>query len=77
MKKTPKKVLGFLGLAFVAAMTIFAAALPNPEALAASSSMTDTIIVRVIAGTPDVNIIKPSSGSVFVGPEHVVSFDFS
>ena len=78
MKKTQKKVLGFLGLALVATMTVFAAVLPNPEALAASStSVTDTIVVRVLAGSPDVNINKPSSGSVFVTPTQTITFDYS
>lgn len=76
MKKTQKKVLGFLGLALVATMTIFAAILPNPEALAASS-VTDTIVVRVLAGSPDVNIDKPSSGAIVVSPTQIVSFDYS
>ncbi|MBO7131954.1 hypothetical protein J6V85_01655 [Candidatus Saccharibacteria bacterium] len=76
MKKTQKKVLGFLGLALVATMTIFAAVLPNPEALAASS-VTDTIVVRVLAGSPDVNIDKPSSGSAFVTPTQTINFDYS
>lgn len=76
MKKTPKKVLGFLGLGLVAAMTFFAAISPNPEALAASS-VTDTITVRVLAGSPDVNIDSPKSGSVFVSPNQTIAFDFS
>lgn len=76
MKKTPKKILGFLGLAFVAAMTIFAATSPNPGASAASS-VVDTVVVRVLAGSPDVNITSPKSGSVFVSPNQTISFDFS
>ena len=76
MKKTPKKVLGFLGLGLVAVMTFFAAILPNPEALAASS-VTDTITVRVLAGSPDVNIDSPKSGSIFVSPNQSIAFDFS
>ena len=76
MKKTPKKVLGFLGLALVAAMTIFAAVLPNPEALAASS-VVDTIVVRVLSSSPDVNIDSPSSGLIFVNPNQTITFDYS
>ncbi len=76
MKKTPKKVLGFLGLVLVATMTIFAAFLPYPDALAVSS-VTDTIVVRVLSGSPDVNINSPDSGSVFVNPNQTITFDFS
>lgn len=76
MKKTPKKVLGCFGLVLVATMTIFAAFLPYPEALAVSS-VTDTIVVRVLAGSPDVNINSPASGSIFVNPNQTVTFDYS
>ena len=76
MKKTPKTVLGFLGLVLVATMTVFAAFLPYPEALAASS-VTDTIVVRVLAYSPDVNIDSPSSGLVFVNPIQTITFDYS
>lgn len=48
MDRTPKKILGFLGLGLVAGMTIFAASLPTPEAKALStSSVTDSIVVTV------------------------------
>ena len=76
MKKTPKRILGFLGLGLVVAMTIFAAISPNPEASAASS-ITDTIVVRVLSSSPDVNIDSPKSGSVFVSPNQTITFDFS
>ncbi|MBR2725090.1 hypothetical protein IKF28_01455 [Candidatus Saccharibacteria bacterium] len=55
MKKTQKKVLGLLGLFLVVAVTAFAASMPGPEALAASS-VTDTVIIRVVGETPNVEI---------------------
>ena len=76
MKETPKKVLGFIGLVLVATMTIFAAFLPTPEALAASS-VTDTIVVRVLSGSPDVNISSPPNGSIFVNPNQTIKFDYT
>lgn len=66
MKKHTKKILGFSGLAVVAATTVFAAALPGPEVSAATeSSFTDTLNVRVVGSVPDVNVVSPASGSVF------------
>lgn len=76
MKKTHKKVLGFLGLSTVVAMTSVALALPNPEASAASS-VTDTITVIVRATTPDVNISGIESGSTITEPEQSVEIDFA
>lgn len=65
MRKTQKKIFGFLGLLLVVAMTFFAATLPGPKA-SAISSLTDTITVRVISETPDIRISNPKSGSVFI-----------
>lgn len=71
MKKTQKKVLGFLGLALVTAVTIFAAFLPGPEA-SAMNSVTDVINIRVISRTPSAEITKPASGSIFVSPKQTI-----
>lgn len=57
MKKTHKQALGFLGLVFVAAITIFAITLPSPSASATTTSVTDTIQVRVIGSVPNVEIL--------------------
>lgn len=76
MKRTPKRILGFLGLILVAAMTLFAAAIPTPEA-SAVEGVTDTIVVRVLPSSPDVNITYPPEGTIFVSPEHTIEFDFS
>ena len=60
MKKTKKRVLGLLGLILVAITTIFAAFLPGPEAEAANgtTTVTDTIEVRVVGNQPNVEIIS-------------------
>lgn len=75
MKKTKKRVFGLLSLVLVVATTIFAAFLPGPEA-SALTSVTDTISVRVVGSTPDINIISPSNNSVFVFPDQILSFNY-
>ncbi|MBR3176260.1 hypothetical protein IKF26_02590 [Candidatus Saccharibacteria bacterium] len=75
MKRTHKKALGFLGLSLVVATTIFAASLPGPEALAATSTaFTDTIVVRVVGDAPNVNITSPANNAVYVNPSQNISF---
>lgn len=68
MKKTHKKIAGFLGLLTVAAVTAVAIMLPAP-ATQATTSVTDTIQVRVVTEAPDVNILNISDGEVVVLPE--------
>ncbi len=67
MKKTQKRCLGILGLSAVVAMTTVASALPGPDA-SAISTMTDTLNVRVIGETPNVDISGIESGVEFVIP---------
>lgn len=55
MKKTHKRILGFLGLSLVVVTTFVAAAMPSPET-SATSTITDVLRVRVVGSTPDVNI---------------------
>lgn len=62
MRKTHKKALGFLGLVFVAAITIFATTLPSPSASATTTSVTDTIQVRVVGSVPSVEILGIDNG---------------
>lgn len=69
MKKTQKKVLGFSGLALVAAMTAFAVTLPSPAGAINNTSVTDTLQVRVVGGAPDVNILEPAENKK-VGKAH-------
>lgn len=74
MKKTQKKILGLFGLLLVAITTVFAATLPSPGALAVTSSVTDTIVVRVVGSNPRVEITNPKNGQSFVSPDQTVSF---
>ena len=74
--KIRKKIFGLLGLILVAVMTIFAASLPNPSTYA-TSSVTDTIIVTVVAGTADVNITNPSGGDILSNPNQTIQLNYS
>ena len=76
MKKTPKKVLGTLGLLVVAATTVFAAFLPLPSASAADTSVVDTITVRVIGNTPSVNITDPGSDEAIAHAQQSISYNY-
>ncbi len=64
MRKTHKKILGFLSLGLVAAMTVFAATLPIPGAKAATSTVTDVIKVTVIGSQIQVDIVEPLNNDV-------------
>lgn len=67
MKKTQKRCFGVLGLSAVVAMTAVAFALPSPDA-STISTMTDTLNVRVVSDTPNVDITGIESGEEFVIP---------
>lgn len=75
MKKTKKKLLGFLGLIVVVVMTIFAHSIPTPGA-GAVSSITDTIIVHVYDKYPKITITAPENDEILIGPNHAVSYDW-
>ena len=76
MRKTHKKILGFLSLGLVVAMTVFAATLPVPGAKATTStSITDVITVTVIGQTVKVDIVDPESGSIFIHPNQGLSVE--
>lgn len=55
MKKTQKQILGCFGLGLVAATTVVAALMPLPNA-SATTTITDTIQVRVVGDTPKVGV---------------------
>ncbi|MBR3180385.1 hypothetical protein IKF57_02555 [Candidatus Saccharibacteria bacterium] len=76
MKKTHKNIFGLFGLFVVVATTIFATALPSPGTLAATSSVTDKIVVRVLATSPNVEITKPKNGDVFVNPIQTIDYTY-
>ena len=67
MKKKTKKIFGLLGIIAVIGMTVFAISLPSPEANA-TDSITDTIQVRVVGSTPDVNFANIENKSTTVYP---------
>ena len=75
MNKTHKKILGFLGLFLVIAATIFAAFLPGP-ATSATSSVTDTITVRVVGAVPRVDFSNAEMGKVYTTPNQSFSFSY-
>ena len=76
MKKKTKKILGALGLGLVATATGIAMNLPNPEA-SATTSVTDTITVRVVSPDASVDITKPKSDNVFTNPIQKIAFDYA
>ena len=76
MKKTHKRVFGVFALAFVVAMTIFAAFLPVDTTQAITSSVTDTITVRVIGGVPAVDTEGIEPGSTFITPPHTLTIPY-
>lgn len=77
MKRTHKRMLGFLGLSSVAAVTVVAATMPTPGVLAtASPSVTDTITVRVVGQSPDAEITAPRDGSSVTKPTQPLAVDY-
>ena len=76
MKKTQKKIFGFLGLVLVVAITFLAACLPSSET-SAISTMTDTLTVRVVSSAADVNLTSPESGTVTTEAEHVFALNYA
>ncbi len=70
MNKHQKNFLGILGLILVIATTVFAMLMPSPKTSATTSSVTDTITVRVVGATPRVDFQDFDSGSVLMTPEN-------
>jgi len=77
MKRTRKKVFGFLGLVGVVAITFFAATLPVPETSATTTSVTDNLVVRVIDGGPEINIINIANNERTAIPEQTFTVQFA
>ncbi len=76
MEKTKKKILGLLGLLLVAAVTVFAAFLPGPEAMA-TGSVTDTVQIRVVGDKPNVDIVSDlKTDEVVTTPKHDVTINY-
>ncbi len=68
MKRRQKNILGCLGLVVVMAMVGVAIAIPDQRA-SATTSVTDTIQVRVVSAMPDVNITGIVNEGVYASPE--------
>ncbi|MBR0488486.1 hypothetical protein IJJ39_02325 [Candidatus Saccharibacteria bacterium] len=75
MKRTKKNLLGALGLCVVAATTIYAATLPAPGA-SATTSVTDTIKIRVVTEDPEVTI-GSSLGDKVTAPEYSLDLGYA
>ncbi len=75
MKRKQKRLFGFFGLALVAVITVFAAALPGPET-SATSTVTDTVTVRVVGSDTHASIDSPASGTTIVGPTQTITYDY-
>ena len=77
MKRTKKRILGFLGLFLVAAVTTFAILMPAAQTSAAQRlSTVDTVQVRVVGSVPLVTFTEPESGVTFDTPEHRFSYNY-
>lgn len=77
MKKTRKKILGFVGLVLVAAMTVLAIMLPGADTSALETNpVTDEVKVRVVGSAPLVTFVYPEDGSVFVDPAQHFQFKY-
>ena len=79
MQKSKKKLLGLLGLAFVAAMTVFAYFLPANGAYAEgepSDSHTDVIRVTVYDRYPSIKIDSPATDYITTSPEFELAFTY-
>ena len=77
MKRTKKRILGFLGLFLVAAVTTFAILMPAAQTSAVHGPSTvDTVQVRVVGAVPLVTFTEPESGVTFDTPEHRFSYDY-
>lgn len=75
MRRAKKKFLGLLGLSLVAVMTTVAISMPTPEA-AAITTVTDTIEVRVIGGTPAVDLRSSVEGKNVSSPHFTLNMDY-
>lgn len=74
MKKTQKNILGLSGLFLVAAVTIFAASLPGPDASAVEVS--DHVSVRVVGDKPNVDVTGITSGEETFEPVQNINIDY-
>lgn len=77
MRKRQKKILGFFGLSAIVVLTAVAVAIPDPNVSAANSSVVDHINVRVVSGTPDVNISGLTNNGYYTEPKDSITVDYA
>lgn len=78
MKRVHKNILGISGLVLVAGMTACAALIPSPEAAAVGSSVTDTLVVKVIENNPVVRLSSPlGNNAVITAPFYDYDISFN
>ncbi len=75
MKKIHKKILGFFGLAVVVVITAVAVFMPTPTTQA-TSSMTDTITVKVINSAPEVALSGIENGKRVTAPGQKITVQY-
>lgn len=78
MKKTKRKILGFLGLILVVAMTIVAYFIPSPDAEAeeGTTSHTDQIVINVYDQNPNIVFNNPKNEQIIVGEDLKIEYDW-
>ena len=75
MNNAKNRFLGLVSLLLVAIMTIVALYMPSPDA-AATSSHTDTIVVRVYDSYPEIVFTSPENGHVQTNPLFKFHLDY-
>ena len=79
MKRTQKRIVGFLSLIAVIIITAVAIMMPAPTTQA-TSGMTDHLTVRVISSepsTPSITMHSPTDGAEYVLPNQTINFDYT
>ena len=75
MKRAHKKVLGIFGLLIVVVMTCVAIMMPSSKT-SAITSVTDTIVVRVVGSAPNVDIRGITNGAIYANPIRDFAVDY-
>ena len=76
MKRVQKNILGISGLVLVAGMTACAAIMPSPSASAMTTSLTDTLVVKVVEDQPVVHLTS-DEGSDITNPSYTYSISYN
>ncbi|MBQ9018607.1 hypothetical protein IJ117_02540 [Candidatus Saccharibacteria bacterium] len=76
MRRIQKNILGLSGLALVAGMTACAAIMPVPGASATTTSLTDTLVVKVVKDEPEVHLTTTAADTV-TDPNYPYAVDYN